>query len=168
MKSKKIILIGMMGSGKTSVGALLSNKLNFKFLDCDEIFESQNKILIKNFFSKYGEELFREKETEILVEALKKENIVLSTGGGVILKKKNRDLIFSESNTVVYLSASLVELNKRLLFDNARPLLQTNDIQFKLETILKQRDKFYNLAQLKINTDNKSIEDVVLEILDSL
>ena len=113
MKSR-IILIGMMGCGKTTIGKMLSYKLNVPIFESDEIFENRNNILIKDYFSKFGENSFRQKETEILKEILKKDSFVLSSGGGIILKEENRDLIFNNKNNVVYLKTSVDELYLRL------------------------------------------------------
>jgi len=114
MKYNKIVLIGMMGSGKSTVSKLLSEKLNLSLLDTDEIFEQQEKCKIVDFFKKYGEEKFREIESEILKKALTKSNCIISTGGGIVLKEENRILLSDKSILTIYLSANYETIYNRI------------------------------------------------------
>jgi shikimate kinase len=165
MKYNKIVLIGMMGSGKSSISKLLAEKLNFNLFELDEIFEKQESITIKEFFEIFKEEAFRKKETEILINSLKKESIVLSTGGGIILKKENRDLLFNDEILTIYLKANVETIYKRIKNDNSRPLLQVENPKKEIEKILNARKKYYNLAKIQICTDNKTKEEIIEEIL---
>ena len=165
MKYKKIALIGMMGSGKSAISKVLANKLNYKLLELDEIFEKQQNCSIANFFKKYGEQNFRKIESEILKETFQKENIVLSCWGGVISKKENRDLLFQDNILTIYLEANIETIYDRIKNNTTRPLLMVENPKKEIERILLQREKYYNLANIKINTDNKKIEEVAKEIL---
>jgi len=161
MKYKKIALIGMMGSGKSTVSKELAKKLNYNLYDTDEIFEKKYKSSIADFFKVFKEEEFRKKETEILKELIQKENIVISTGGGIILKKENRDLLFQDDVLTIYLETSPEAIYNRIKNDKTRPLLLVENPKEEIKKILKNREKYYNLAKIKINTDNKSIEEIL-------
>lgn len=165
MKYNKIALIGMMGSGKSSVSKFLSKSLNFNAIELDNIFEKQEEISIKDFFQKFGENEFRKKESEILLNSLKKENIILSTGGGIVLKEENRQLLFNDSILTIYLKTDPETIYNRIKKDTSRPLLQVENPKKEIENILKNREKYYNLAKITINTDNKTKEEVTKEIL---
>ena len=165
MKYNKIALIGMMGSGKSSVSKLLAKKLNCLALELDELFVQQEKISIVDFFKTQGEENFRQIETEILKKSLKKENIILSCGGGVILKKENREMLFCNNVFTIYLKATSETIFNRIKKDTSRPLLKVENPKQEIESLIKSRQDFYKLANLTINTDNKTIEEITEEIL---
>ena len=164
MKYKKIALIGMMGSGKSSTAKVLAEKLNFELQELDEIFEKEENISIANFFKKNGEENFRTKETQILKNALKKDNTVISCGGGIIIKKENRNLLFKDDILTIYLKADKNTILKRIKNDTTRPLLNTKNQLEAIEEILSKREIFYRQAKYTIETDNKSIEEIIKEI----
>lgn len=165
MKYKKIILIGMMGSGKSTIAKRIAPILNYEALELDEIFEKEQNISISNFFKKFGEAKFRQIETQILKQALQKENTVISSGGGVILKKENRDLLFQNDILTIYLEAGYKTIYDRIKNDTTRPLLKVNDPKKEIENILSDRKKYYNLAKIKITTDNKTENEITEEIL---
>ena len=165
MKYSKIVLIGMMGSGKSSISQILAEKINFTSIELDKLFEEQEKISINDFFKTYGEKDFRKKETKILIDSLQNENIVLSTGGGIILKESNRKLLFKDNILTIFLEANSETIYERIKNDTSRPLLQVPNPQKEIEEILKKREEYYNLAKIKINTDNKTIEEIIEEIL---
>ena len=164
MKYKRIALIGMMGSGKSTVAKALAEKINFELQELDEIFEKEENISIADFFRKNGEENFRIKETQILKNALKKENTIISCGGGIIIKKENRDLLFQKDILTIYLKADKNTILKRIKKDTKRPLLNTKNQLETIEEILSNREVFYNQAKYTIETDNKTIEDIIKEI----
>ncbi|MBR5304789.1 MAG: shikimate kinase [Candidatus Gastranaerophilales bacterium] len=165
MKYNKIVLIGMMGSGKSSISKILAKKINFTSIELDKLFEEQENISINDFFKKYGEKDFREKEAKILIDSLQNKDIVLSTGGGIILKESNRKLLFKDNILTIFLEASSEIIYERIKNDSSRPLLQVPNPKKEIEEILKKREKYYNLAKIKINTDNKTIEEIIEEIL---
>ncbi len=168
MKFKKIALIGMMGSGKTTISKLLANKLNIEAVDLDYVFEKENKIKIKDFFKEYGEEAFRKKENEILTTCLLKENIIISTGGGIILKEENRKLLFNNEVYTVYLKAKPDTIFNRIKNDKTRPLLLVDNPKKEIEKILLSREQFYKKANLTVHTDNKTIQKITDEICKEL
>lgn len=168
MKHNKIALIGMMGSGKSTIAKLLSKKLNFELLEFDEIFEKQEKIAIKDYFKQFGEENFRKIETTILEKFSTKENFVASCGGGIILKENNREILFSKDITTIYLQATSETIYDRIKENKDRPLLLVENPKNEIEKIIKNRDFFYNQAHFKIETDNKTPEKITEEIIELL
>ena len=119
---------------------------------------------IKEYFEKFGENNFRTLETKILKTSLQKDNIILSTGGGIILKKENRDLLNQENILTIYLETSAETIYNRIQNDTTRPLLQVENPEKEIENILNKRKKYYSQARITINTDNKTIEKIVEEI----
>lgn len=165
MKYNKIVLIGMMGSGKSTISKILSKKLNLPLFDTDEIFEQQASCQITNFFKKYGEEKFREIESKILKETIKQDNYIISTGGGVILKEHNRKLLFKRDILTIYLKTTSETIYQRIKNDKTRPLLLVKNSQQEIENILNSREQFYKLAKITIKTDDKTKEEILEEIL---
>ena len=168
MKHNIIALIGMMGIGKSTIEMQLAKKLNFNLFELDEIFEEENKIKIKDYFAQFGEESFRTKEAKILNQALNIDYSILSCGGGIVLKKENRAKLFSDNVITIYLSASPETLFERLKQDNTRPLLQVKNLKEEIEKILKTREQYYNLADIIIETDNKTQEEITEEIIKKI
>ncbi len=168
MKYKKIAFIGMMGCGKTTISKLLSSKLDFLFVDLDEVFEKENNIKIKDFFKTQGETAFRKKETEILDNFSKKENIIISTGGGIVLSKENQEILFNKDIFTIYLKTSADTIFNRIKDDTTRPLLLVYEPKKEIEKILYSREYLYEKANLTITTDNKTKEEVLKEIWNKL
>ena len=157
-----IILIGMMGSGKTSVGKLLSEHLQYKHIDTDHIIEETQGLSITRIFDAHGESKFRELEENVIDKISKLTDVVVSTGGGIILNPINT-MRLKEMGTVIYLKASLKQLETNLSDspDN-RPLLKTHT----LAVLLKVRESLYtNAAHFCIDIDGKTIEEITTEIL---
>ncbi len=163
-----IILIGFMGSGKTRVGERLAQKLSYQFRDTDRLLEQKLQDTISHIFATQGEEFFREKETALLKElqpGLK--HVVLSTGGGLPLREQNTKLL-KEMGFVVYLKASKETTLKRLKGDKTRPLLQGEDPEKRIETLLKDRTPIYEKAAHKtIVTDHKSLDELAIAIMEA-
>ena len=168
MKHNIIALIGMMGSGKSTIALQLAKKLNFNLFELDEIFEEENKIKIKDYFEQFGEESFRKKESEILSKALQIDYSILSCGGGIVLKKENRNKLFSDNIITIYLKTNSETLFERLKKDTTRPLLQVKNPQEEIKKILTSREEYYNLADIIIETDNKTQEEVTEEIIKKI
>ena len=166
MKYNKIALVGLMGTGKTLIAKLLASKLKLELFEADEIFEKENNIKIKDFFKNFGEVEFRKKETDILKNIIKKDNFILSTGGGVVLDETNRKLLFNKDVFSIYLSTSPKVIFERIKGDKTRPLLMVHNPEIELEKILSEREKYYNLATIKITTDNKTPDEIIEEILN--
>jgi shikimate kinase/3-dehydroquinate synthase len=159
-----IYLIGMMGSGKTTIGKILSDILNKKFIDIDEEIEKDQNMKINEIFSKNGEKYFREIESRIL-EKTENENAIISTGGGIILKEKNRKIL--NNHKTLFLYVPVEELIKRIEIEN-RPLLKKG--KEKLYEIWDKRKKLYEKFE-KINLSNlnpyESAAKILYKILDS-
>jgi len=159
-------LIGMMGSGKSSVGKLLANKLQFSIIDIDKEIEKDEELSIKEIFEKKGENYFREIESKYLLR--KSESAVVSCGGGIILNKKNREF-FKNNGYTIYLKASIPVLETRLFNKNNRPLINNNNLQKSLKKIYNERKYLYrSVANHSINTDKLSIEDVCKLIIEKI
>lgn len=168
MKYKKIALIGMMGSGKTTISKLLAKKSNWTLFDTDKIFEEENNTTITNFFEKFGENEFRKKEIQILDLISKNENIIISTGGGIILKQENREKLFHQDIFSIYLKTSPDTIFERIKNNKTRPLLLVENPKCEIEKILNSRKDYYNLAQLTVNTDDKTAQEITEEIWKKL
>ena len=164
--SKNIVLIGMAGVGKTTVGRVLSKKIQKKFLDIDQEFEDQTKIRINDFFAIYGEKEFRKIERRIINDVLtKNKKLVVSAGGGIFSNDEIRDLIIKKSITF-FLDSSIETLAERLKknFSN-RPLLNKGNLRDNIEKLYQKRIKDYMMANHIILVDDLSVEDVVLNII---
>ena len=167
-KENNIFLVGLMGSGKTTIGKIIAKKLNYKFIDSDALIEEKTGVKVPLIFEYEGEAGFRKRETRILSEIIKMNSIVLATGGGIILSKTNRKLL-SKSSVVIYLNATIKELVKRLANDKNRPLIQNVDKEKKLKELIEQRGKLYeSIADYIIQTKEKRASDIANEIILNL
>ena len=159
-----IILIGPMGSGKTSTGRMLAKEMGYAFADTDEEVTKRTGVSIAYIFDVEGEEGFRKRECLALKECLNDNNAVVSTGGGIVLSKENRDLL-QVRGTVVYLQTSIRTQVKRTASTNNRPLLQNKDPEETLEKLMLTRAPLYEeIADITIMTDNKSLQEMSKEI----
>ena len=159
-----IILIGPMGSGKTSTGRMLAKEMGYAFADTDEEVTKRTGVSIAYIFDVEGEEGFRKRECLALKECLNDNNTILSTGGGIVLSKENRDLL-QDRGTVVYLQTSIRFQVKRTASTNNRPLLQNKDPEETLEELMLTRAPLYEeIADITIMTDNKSLQEMSKEI----
>ena len=165
-KYKNIILTGMMGSGKTTVGKELAVLLNCNFIDLDEIIEKKYG-KISDIIAQKGEAYFREAETQELKNLKEKEKFVLSTGGGIILKDENIEIL-KKIGQVFYLSAKSETIYGRIKNQNHRPLLNTKNPKKSIEEILNKRLEQYEKSGEKIITDNKSTKEIAGEIYEKL
>lgn len=164
--AQNIIFVGPMGAGKTTIGKQLARQLGRTFYDSDRFIEEQTGANIPLIFEMEGEEGFRRREKSAIAELTDKQNIVLATGGGVILDPENRDQI-TRQGFVIYLSAPLEHLFNRTAKDKNRPLLQTDNPRKKLEEILNVRDPLYReVADVVIETDGSPARGVVKKLLD--
>ena len=155
-----------MGSGKSTVGKILSDELFLNFFDTDEEIELRTGASIDWIFDLEGEEGFRKRESVILHEMVQKNSIVLSTGGGIILSDKNRELL-SSRGTVFYLSTPIHIQVERTSKDKDRPLLKNGDPLKILTKLDKERKILYeNVADHVVETENKTSQEVVSEIVN--
>jgi shikimate kinase len=164
----RLILVGMMGAGKTTVGRLLAKRLKRSFYDSDEEIERRCGVRIPVIFDIEGEAGFRAREKQVIAELCELENAVLSTGGGVVLAEENRRTI-AACGIVVYLHARPPHLWQRVRHDRNRPLLATADPQQKLEALYAERDSLYReIADLVIDTGKQSVQTLAKDLLARL
>ena len=153
INKKNICIMGLMGSGKSIIGKDLSKNLNLKFYDTDKEIELMTNKKISAIFKEEGESYFRDIEEKVCIEILTIDNCVVSLGGGSIISKKIRKIIKKNSYSI-YLQVKLNNLQNRLKFSRKRPLLNKNLNNTEiLKTILKDRQKYYEKADLIINND---------------
>ncbi len=163
-----IILIGMMGSGKTTVGKLLANLVGKTFIDVDHEIQRRTGVGIPVIFEIEGEAGFRKRESEILRDMVRQQNIVLATGGGAILHPDNRTLL-RQHGTVVYLCAPVTELRRRTHQDKNRPLLQTGNVHARLIELFTQRDPLYReTAHIIMDSGRQSARTFVQKLIQKL
>lgn len=162
--NKNIVLIGLSGSGKTTIGNILSNLSGYDFVDTDTIIVKLQNRSINNIFAINGEKFFRNIETQVTKEVSKYENQIISTGGGIVLKDENMNNL-SGNGIIFYLKTSVDILIKRLEGDTTRPLLKTSDVRAKLVKMLDIRGKLYERADAIIETDNLSPMETAQKIL---
>ncbi len=159
-----IYLVGPMGAGKSTIGRLLSTELGLEFFDSDKVIEERCGANIPWIFDMEGEEGFREREQQVIDELTQRSNIVLATGGGVVMRELNRNHLASRG-TVVYLCTAVKQQLERTAKDKNRPLLQTDNPEEVLQKLFSIRDPLYReIADIIIKTDNNSPKSVVQEI----
>ena len=164
-KYKNIYLIGLMGSGKTTLGKILSKKLDKHFYDSDQVIEEKLGVNVPMIFEYEGEAGFREREKDILRELVNKQNIVLATGGGIILSESNRELL-AKNGIVIYLKSNQKDLVLRMKNDKTRPLLKNGNVELIIKKLCQEREPLYEeIADFKVVTKNKRIYEVVNEIV---
>jgi shikimate kinase len=160
-----IVLVGPMGSGKSTIGRQLANALKKEFRDSDHEIVARTGASIPLIFEIEGEEGFRKREAAMIDELTQLDGIVLATGGGAVLREENRKYL-TQRGVVLYLYASVEQLFERTSRDHNRPLLQTENPRQKLQQLMEQRDPLYReVADMVVHTDDRSIRSVVKEIL---
>ncbi len=160
----KVFLIGFMGSGKTSTGKELAKLLDYRFVDMDDLIVQRAGMSIPEIFSRFGEERFREIETEVLRDLVNEDDLVVSCGGGVVVKERNHFLL-KQGGKVVFLMASPEVIYERVKDDTNRPLLNVPDPMDRIRDLLNQRmEKYLNVSDLQIDTDGRSPSEVAEEI----
>jgi len=164
-KNKTIILTGMMGAGKSSVGTVLAKKLKLGLIDLDALIENTEKRTISDIFRLYGEQHFRDLECKTICSLETGKRLVISTGGGIVESKKTLNKL-RELGRIYYLEAPYDVLFERIKHDTKRPLLQTKDPKKTLKEILDKRRPRYECADFKINTVNKTLKQITDEIVE--
>jgi shikimate kinase len=175
MNGKSAILIGFMGSGKSSIGRRLSKALETTFIDLDARIEDQIGTSIKNFFAMQGEAAFRQIETEVLIEVLREPGVI-ATGGGIVTQEANQKLLQSTSIPVIYLRARPETLAERIRRQpGVRPLIDGQSTLSVEETVQRARDLlqiraplYESCARVIVDSDGRSMDDVVSEILKAI
>ncbi len=165
----KIILVGMMGAGKTTIGRLLSNKLGYDFVDLDKIIEEKSGVKINTIFEIEGEVGFREREFQVLRDSIEKEKVIISTGGGIVTNEKSRTHLINNNVFIIYLKANLQTLVSRLKNDNSRPILNVDNKEQVIERILLEREPLYqDLADMTVDSTHMKTIDVVKLIIQKM
>ena len=166
---KKIIaLIGMMGTGKTTIGSKLSEKLNVYFIDSDQEIEDSEQRTIANIFDEEGEEKFREIERKIIQEIMRRdEPMVLSLGGGAFIDPETRKLI-KEKAVSIWLYADVETILHRVAGKNTRPLLNGGDRRIVFSNLMKDRYPIYAESDIKIDTTKDSHDNILNNIIGQI
>ena len=168
MTTENIFLVGPMGSGKTTIGRTLAEILNLKFFDLDYEIEKRCGANIPWIFDVEGEDGFRERESRILEELSSITGIVLATGGGAVIRKKNRSIL-KKNGYIVYLNAPIERLVERTSHDQNRPLLKVENPRKAIEKMVLERETFYqDVANLVLITDKKKPRLVANEIANEV
>ena len=166
--TNNIFLVGLMGSGKTTIGRSLAKKLNLRFVDADQEIESRTGASIPLIFEIEGEASFRQREADVIRDLTAQQGIVLATGGGAVLNANSRRLL-RERGTVIYLRATVASIIQRTSHDKNRPLLQTADPKAKIEELSRERAPLYQeVAHIIIETGRPNVHSVVQNILSQL
>jgi len=167
-KTRPIFLIGMMGSGKSTVGRRLATVLSRDFIDADKELEARCGVPITTIFELEGEDGFRRREATLIEDLTRKPGLVLATGGGAVLLEENRRHLH-ERGLVVYLRATVQELWLRLRNDKVRPLLRAPDPRRRIAELVELRDPLYQeCAHVIVNTGRQPVDKVVREIVERL
>ena len=173
MKDVKIVLLGYMGSGKSTIGRIVSNHLNIKFLDLDSYIEHEENMSVSSIFKKKGELYFRKKEREYLSQIfLTETNFVLSLGGGTPCFGDNMQLVNEKTANSFYINVGIPELTKRLMAEkNDRPMIAhipDDEISEFIGKHLFERSFFYNMAHHKVRSNLNTPIEIAERIINSL
>lgn len=166
--SGNIVLVGMMGAGKTTVGRMLAKQLGKTFVDSDEEIQKRTGVKISHIFDVEGEEGFRQRESAVLQDLARLDNIVLATGGGAVLRPDNREVL-RQNGLVIYLKSGVHDLWQRTRHDHNRPLLQTANPRAKLQELFDQRDPIYAaVADHVIHTGRQSVQVLIARLIKKI
>ena len=161
---KNLVLLGMMAVGKTTLGKIVAKKQELEFIDIDESIEKKNSMTVKEIFKKKGEKFFRMEEEKEVLKSLEKKNCVIALGGGTFMNKILRENILKNAVSI-WLNVDIKTLNKRVKWNQKRPLLKEENNQKKLTELYTERKDIYKLANHKITCDELSKENIVKKII---
>jgi shikimate kinase len=165
---KNLVLIGFMGAGKSSVGVRLAQRLKREFVDMDREIEMVCDMAVADIFKRYGEVRFRSEESLLAAKLGKKQDLIISTGGGAVLARENMTAL-QENGILICLDASPADIFTRVnRKKGTRPLLRKNLSVTDIERLLQEREPCYAQADVRINTSSKDLEKVIREILQVL
>jgi len=165
---KQVVLVGPMGAGKSTIGRLLAKELNLPFKDSDNVIEARCGADIPWIFDVEGEAGFRQRETAVLKDLIKEPELVLATGGGIVLSEENRKIL-QDADAIIYLCATPEHLARRTAKDKKRPLLQVANPKEKIIELLETRDALYReVATHVIVTESQNPKSVANEISKKL
>ena len=164
--ARNVFLVGPMGSGKTTIGQRLAGLLGLDFVDCDRELEAHTGASVNLIFDVEGEKGFRSREAALLRELAARDDIVLATGGGVVIDAGNR-AVLKARGLVVYLKTSVDQQLRRLSRDRTRPLLQTPDRRRRLQQLAEQRNPLYeDVADIEFPARNRNADVVARQLAD--
>ena len=161
---KNLVLLGMMAVGKTTLGKIVALNKGLEFIDTDLNIEKNNSMTINEIFSKKGEGFFRDEERKEVLKSLEKNNCIIALGGGAFIDEGVRAAILKDSLSI-WLDVDVKTLNKRIIWNQKRPLLKKNNNKKKLIEIYEERKKIYELADHKIKCDNLKRETITDKII---
>ncbi len=164
---KNIVLTGFMGTGKTEVGRILAGRLGYSYLDADTIIEQEQNMTITEIFQRYGEPYFRDVEADVIKRLSNYDRVVISTGGGAVLRNENMDNL-RKKGIIVCLTASPETILKRTSKDSSRPLLQVEDPLKRIKELLEFRRPYYERSDIMIDTEGKTPLEVAEEIIERI
>ncbi|NTV48372.1 MAG: shikimate kinase [Geobacteraceae bacterium] len=165
MVERPLIMTGFMGSGKSTVGKIVAERLGYRFIDLDAEIVAAAGCSVNDIFANKGEPEFRALESSTLEQILSaEERCVVATGGGAVICQQNRTLM-RRRGVIINLMVTLEQMLVRLSGCSDRPLLAGDDAAKRAETLMNEREQFYADADIRIDTDGKSVEDVAAEIL---
>ncbi len=161
---KNLVLVGMMASGKTTIGKLVAKIKDLEFVDTDKSIEKKNSMTIYEIFKKKGEKFFREEEKKEVLKNLEKKNCIIAVGGGSFVNKSIRENILKNAISF-WLDVDIKTLNKRVKWNKNRPLLNKKNNMKKLNNLYAERKKIYELADHKIECEQLTKENIVKKII---
>ena len=161
---KNVVLLGMMGVGKTTLGKIVAKKMNLQFIDTDANIEKKCEMKISEIFEKKGEDFFRSEEAKEVLRSLKENSSVIALGGGAFINKTVRDAILKNAISI-WLNVKLKDLNKRIKWSDKRPLLNKVNKQKEINKLYNKRKNIYKLANHKISCDNLNKKNIAEKII---
>lgn len=159
MEKTNIVLVGFMGTGKTTVGLALADRLGWQFINTDDEIEKKQGMTISDMFAKLGEPVFRRAESEVIQASLEGASIIVATGGGAVLAEQNRT-VMKDRGYVVALMADAETIIERVSQDQNRPLVQGN-VTERVHTLLESRKHAYDFADRMIDTSKLTVQEIV-------
>lgn len=166
--NNNIFLIGFMGAGKSSVAKLLTEKLDMKLVEMDETIVEEQGMSINEIFERYGEQHFRDIESDLVVRIKNEGNTIVSCGGGVVVRSENTEHM-KQSGTIVFLTATPETIYERVKDGNDRPILNGNmNVEYIAGLMEKRRELYERAADIRIVTDGKSLEQICEEIVQKV
>jgi shikimate kinase len=160
---KNLVLIGFMGSGKSTVGKLVAAHLEMEFMDVDHWIEEKEGVLISEIFECAGEKAFRDIESKAVEELAQKQNLVLATGGGVVLRPSNLEAL-RKNGVLIHLYVDAETVLQRTKKHAHRPLLKTEDPLAKIKSLMEERRSLYEAIPLTVNTVGRLTQDVAKDV----
>ncbi|MDD2706536.1 MAG: shikimate kinase [Verrucomicrobiae bacterium] len=161
---KNLVLLGFMGSGKTTVGQMAARELGLRFVDTDQVIEQQEKLPISEIFARSGETIFRDIESRVITELSGQSGLVIATGGGVVLRPANLSAL--EGNGIlIHLHTNASTVYDRTKRHTHRPLLQTDDPRRRIQELLEQRQPLYDALPNHVNTVQRPTRQVCADVI---